>query len=855
MKPFLLVTIAAMAATIFPARIVGQDTLPVPSAVMPEKHFTVFEKYCLDCHDALTEKGKVNLEDLPFDIVSDIPTAELWHKILDSLNSGEMPPEDKDQISNEEKTAFLQDLSVLMVTARDILSDSGGEITMRRLNRREYQNTMQDLLGLKPNVSSLPDDSGTGGFDTVGANLFFSSDQFAQYGEIASGALNAALKVREKPKKTIHRIEGEEIVTQPLKLLTEQALARNKLALAYLAQDDKPPTDFGFRDNAHVNKQANRFKASHRESMDYLNRPESETGAILHHKKNRTPSIATPKITHGAGGKYILRVRAGHYPDSPEREKYLSYDFASGTLNASVNIGEVKVPGTVDDPSIVEIPVQLDPGATGAFVIRQRDYQDKASRRDINKLWQKKNGIGQPPSIWIDYVELEGPFYDVWPNPVPNELLPAELANETEEDYARRIITKFATRAFREKAPEPELVGKLVSRYLSKSGGGDTSFEAAIDVYSLILTTPSFLYLREPRTEDAPVPLSDRELAIRLSYFLWSSPPDEELYALARNGTLSDPIVLAAQTSRLLEDSRSVEFVSAFAHQWLDMQRLDMFEFAALFHPEFDETVRQSARNEIYETIRHLIDEELPLSHLLKTDFVVIDDVLADFYGIPGVDSGEFQKVMVPADSPRGGLLGAAATHIMGSDGQRSSPVERGAWVLRHLLNDPPPPAPPNVPMLSRLDGEVLGARDLQKAHQEEAQCAQCHQKIDPIGYGMENFTAAGLWREMEEVVETVSEGKKEATKVHEFPIDPSGALSSGESFADYYELRDVVADYGEAFSHGFTEHLISYALGRPFGISDLNLAAEITKQAAEEGNTITAFVNALVQSKPFHLK
>ena len=183
------------------------------------------------------------------------------------------------------------------------------------------------------------------------------------------------------------------------------------------------------------------------------------------------------------------------------------------------------------------------------------------------------------------------------------------------------------------------------------------------------------------------------------------------------------------------------------------MARLDMFEFQAEHHPEFDEAIRTSARQEVYAGIQHLIDEQLPLETLLKADFVVIDDVLADYYGIPNVSGSEFRKVAVPADSVRGGLLGAAATHIMGSDGQRSSPVERGAWVLRHLLNDPPPPPPANVPMLSRLDDKVLAVRELQKAHQEAPQCAQCHRKIDPIGYGLENFTAAGLWRDHEIVV------------------------------------------------------------------------------------------------------
>ena len=838
----------------------GQTPQASPRAVMPEKHIAVFKQYCFDCHDAESREGKLNLEELSFEVSRDIPTAEWWSKILAALNAGEMPPMDAEQISNAEKAALLEDLSQQMVTARQILSDSGGVITIRRLNRREYQNTLEALLGFRPDVSTLPADDGTGGFDTAGASLFFSSDQFEQYRATATRALTSVLTPHEKPESKTMRLEGEVEVSEGFFAQAKQTRDNHERSKAYLAQNAKPPTDFGFRDRQQAVKQNNRFKTNYPPLGDYIARSEAKTGAVLSHSKNRTPSIATPKIRGANGGKYILRVRAGYYDGTPERERYLEYRFVTGKQGSTV-LGYAKVTGTLDEPSIIEVPVNHPLGEFGGFSIGQRDYKEKVSKRYINEVWRKKNGIGQPPSLWIDYVEMEGPIFDTWPNPVQLELLPPRETAEAEASYARRIITNFATRAFRGRKPSETYLNKLVERYLSKSSEKENSVEAAVDVFALILSSPDFLYMSEPRQGEKPERLDGRELAIRLSYFLWSSPPDNELLALAKSGRLSDPATLRAQTDRLLGDSRAEAFVSGFAHQWLNMARLDMFEFQAEHHPEFDEAIRTSARQEVYASIQHLIDEQLPLETLLKADFVVVDDVLADYYGIPNVSGSEFRKVAVPADSVRGGLLGAAATHIMGSDGQRSSPVERGAWVLRYLLNDPPPPPPANVPMLSRLDDKVLAVRELQKAHQEAPQCAQCHRKIDPIGYGLENFTAAGLWRDHEIVVkmpsvDTETKKKKQIQPVvHTFPIDPSGTLPRGERFANYLELRDAVTGYRAEFARGFAEHLIAYALGRPYGISDHNLATAMTEDAATHNDTISAFVHALVQSKPFQRK
>ncbi|QDV47450.1 hypothetical protein Enr13x_73590 [Stieleria neptunia] len=827
---------------------------PEQQAVMPTKHLAVFEKYCFDCHDAASKEGQLDLESLSLEISRDIPTAQWWSQILAALNAGEMPPMDAEQITDAEKAALLQDLSVQMVKARNILSDSGGEITLRRLNRREYQNTLEALLGFRPDVSSLPADDSTGGFDTAGASLFFSADQFEQYRATATSALKIALSDRKKPRSEVHRVEPEETHSKEYFDREESLLDAIKRADAFLAQDKKPPQDFGFRDFAHAKKQSERSRVHLKQMQDYTRRPQAKDGAfLLRYEGHKRPSISTPKVST-AGGRYILRVRAGAYDDSPQRQRYLEYGI--GNPKEYRVLGQVKIPGTVSKPTVVEVPIDLDPGTSGAFQILWRDYKEQASRFVTHLFQREINGIGQLPVVWVDWVEVEGPVFDEWLNPAKDDLVPPRRSGEDHASYARRLIESFATRAFRKRPPADEFIDKLVERYLAKRKNGNHHVASIIDSYALVLSSPSFLYMLEPRGSDQPKRLTDRELAVRLAYFLWSAPPDAELYAAADAGTLSHGDMLRAQTARLLKDQRSSEFINSFAHQWLDMVRLDMFDFDARLHPEFDQAVRRSARQEVYATIRHVLDQRLPLGTLLKADFVMVNDVLADFYSLPGVEGSHFRQVPLPATSPRGGLLGTAAMHVMGADGTRSVPAVRGAWVLTHLLHDPPPPPPANIPQLSRLSGEPRSGRDLQTLHQEAPQCAQCHRKIDPIGFGLENFTAAGLWRDTETVYVESSNAKQfKLPKSASFDIDASGALIRGEAFSNFFELRDAIASYDDAFARGFTEHLIAYALGRPYQISDHNLATEITQQASREGDRIDAFIHALVQSKAFRRK
>jgi hypothetical protein len=726
----------------------------------------------------------------------------------------------------------------------------GGVITLRRLNRREYANTIEALLGVRPNLSNLPDDQASAGFDTQGASLFMSSDQVEQYLATARRSLELALLRRKTSPSKTTRVEPEEDYTQRYAVAAEEMRDKKRRAEAFFAQKKKPASEFGFLDEYSAKKQRRVEWLPLMEN--YLSRPETKTGAtfIMTIKQGGYTRVKFPPLHEMQEGRYTIRVRAAAYPDARQRLQYL--EFSETDERKHTRLGWRKVTAPLSAPEIIEFSFEHRRGEKKQMVIHQRSHQDRADKNQAT-IDMRANGIGTPPGLWVDWAELIGPEPDENRDLLSKQILFDKPTDWSDKQYAQEVLLRFASRAFRGEQPDPKYLAKLMERYSGNRAKGKNLIESLLEPLSIVLSSPSFLYMMESTGNASSPLLTGPELAVRLSYFLWSAPPDDELMKLGQSGKLLDDRVLKAQTSRLLADSQADEFVRGFVYQWLKMDRLGMFQFDGVQFPKFDNAARESTGEEIYRTFQLILNEKLPVQTLLKADFVVINDVLGAYYGIPDVTGHEFRKVAVAKNSPRGGLLGTAAVLAMGSDGQRSSPVERGAWVLRKLLNDPPPPAPPNVPMLSRLEGQILSARDLASAHQEQPQCANCHQKIDPIGYGLENFDAVGLWRENEVIDKRGKFGKRE--KVKEFDIDPSGRLPSGKQFGDYLELRNAVADRGNDFARGFTESLITYGLGRPYGFTDQDLADEILRHAKSNDHDISSFVHALTHSQAFRAK
>ena len=354
--------------------------------------------------------------------------------------------------------------------------------------------------------------------------------------------------------------------------------------------------------------------------------------------------------------------------------------------------------------------------------------------------------------------------------------------------------------------------------------------DSLIEVMSIVLSSPGFLYHHEEGTADVEDrKLSNRELATRLSYFLWSSPPDEELYT----AQLDDESVYAAQVDRLLADERSENFRDGYIGQWAELDRYDAITVDNREHFHFNEGVQRDAKQEVREFFGVLMDENLPASNLIDSDFVTINASLAAHYELdfPNERNAKFRKVKLPKDSARGGLMTQAAFLTMGSNGERSSPVIRGALVMEKLLHDEPAPPPPNVPELGSASKEPKTNREMVKLHQQQAVCASCHRKMDVIGFGLENFDTTGRWRETEKV------GNKQV------PIDPSGTLPNGAKFSTVREMKSLLLQDEEALAQELVESILGYALGRTIEFSDADDVDLILANVREHGYRVRSII------------
>jgi len=840
------------------------NVLPVQAAEptqsrLSAKQAAFFKTYCIRCHGPKQQNGKVRLDTISFDIAKDLQTADTWQKILNALNSAAMPPDGEKHPSNREKAAFLEELSEKMVVARKKLSDSGGQAVMRRLNRREYRNTIRDLLGVTIDVSHLPSDKGSGGFDTVGSSLFFSPAQFERYLKLGRKALEEVIvRPGQQPPKshtTRTQVEQEAKRTAEAYIKKFRDVYRRHKAWA-AAKGKRPATDFGFLDAPRARRGKKLYLKNAPYYFAYKKWPRIDQGTYFSRLHS---TLAAGFSEQHPPGEYVVRICVGATKNAPANRRFIEFGKVvdvGGRTDFEV-VSSHHVTAGIDRPQVIELPVTLRKTHGSQ---RGGLYTFREMRPDHKMANWKKNPVVPDPVLWVDWVEIEGPKIPQWPPANHRRIFFGGPGTAKNANYARKIIARFAERAFRGKKPAAEYLNRLLAIYKQHKQAGATFEEAVKEALAVVLASPSFLYLAEPTPPEANAEakhrkLTDLELASRLSYFLWSAPPDETLLSAAQNGSLRNPEKLRAQVDRMLKDPKSREFVTGFTHQWLDLDRIDLFQFDRELYPDFEESTKLAAVDEVYHFFETLLRENLSARNLLSSDFVVVNGLMAEYYGIDGVTGDAWQKR--PAPPHRGGLLGMAAMLAMGSDGERTSPVERGAFVLRKLLGAPPPPAPANVPQLSRLDDKPLTVRQRLRIHQEKAQCLHCHRKIDPIGFGLENFNAAGKWRS-EEVLYQVSfnkRGKRKKKEVGTRPIDASGKLHNGPSFKNYEQLRNVIAGRTDEFSRGLIEALLEYALGRQISFSDEELIARIQKEMKRDDYRLRTLIHLITQSRAFRTK
>lgn len=835
---FILCTLTIVVVRSEAAEADRRDPKPVVVSISEKVIGPFLKQHCVRCHGPKDPNGQVRFDEVAWGITNN-DSAQRWQDVLDILNAGDMPPEDEPQPSIAELARVLDSLTGTLITARKRLTDNGGEIAMRRLNRREYANTIRDLFGFQISADRIPEDNEAETFDTVGADQFFSSSHFDKYLTLGREIVAHGFDWSAQPRieTTTNRREPEENVTERLRI--KLADLDNKMRMK---NEGKTWQEMGFKDEGEMKIIFSQFKNRAGKPRMYLQYPLVESGIYLAGVNNETKRFGINRGGRGSDprGSYRLRVRGGINGDPPEIRKFVRITDKGGTVDVA------RVHGTTLKPETFEVRYRP---MVGERVLNLAIEENRANIRVLDGYVNKVDRGGDLASIWVDWLEIEGPFYDeeraffeLLTHPEPPK--PRQQTMVWNDANARELIERFAFEAFRRTPPSTEYVDQLLKLFRNNRRTGQKFEEAMGEALAIVLASPQFLFIQE--TSEAGKrkrQLDNRELAIRLSYFLWSSPPDEELYSHAADGSLSESGVLKSQIDRMLDDPKAKSFFAGFMSQWAELNRFNAITVDESDFFRFNEGIRHSAYREVLEFFETLVVENLPAANLIESDFVVINSVLGEHYGIDGAKSDAFQKVSLPADSPRGGLLGQTAFLTLGSNGERSSPVIRGALVMEKLLHDKPAPPPPNVPELGAATDKPATNRQMVELHQRRAVCASCHKKMDVIGFGLENFDTIGKWRDTEAV------GRQKV------PIEPGGTLPGGAAFSDVKGLKTVLLEEDDRLAEELVESMLAYGLGRTIEFSDADAVSEILDKLKKDDYRLRAIVHEIAGSPLFRVK
>ncbi len=769
------------------------------------------DTHCMDCHDAEMKKGGLDLTAVSTD-GSDAAALKKWVRVFDRVAAGEMPPaKKKKQPTQDEVQDFMAALGADLVAK----SKAQKGTVLRRLNRREYQNTLDDLLGVKVNVIDLlPEDGRAAGFDNIGEALSISGIQMQRYMEAAELAINAALFAEQKPERT----------TQSATLESD----RNKEAIG----------------------------------KHWLKR---EDGAIVVFNEGGFPSTVIPNLRAKTSGTYKVRVTGYGY----QIEEPAVFALITGSFNFrnADNITHSYHELPAGKPGTVEITLPLDAGK--GIWISPQGLNGPDGHSAVKDGPDKYPGEG----LALMGVELEGPFIEEWPPRGQKRLLGdaklRELAPEKpwmkgKAGYkpsftadtadpatdARKLLPAFASTAFRRPVVAEE-VEPYVKLFEAEFAEGKDFLMAMRAAAVAMLCSPDFLFLKEPAGK-----LSDLQLATRLSYFLTRSTPDEALLT----AKLSQTDILRQQTERLLKADTLERFVTDFTDGWLNLREIEFTTPDKQLYPEYDGHLLDSMLRETRGFITHLIEENLSLDHIIHSDFVMLNHRLAKHYGIPGVSGVDLQKVKLPAESHRGGILTQASILKVSANGTNTSPVVRGIFVMDRILGMEPPPPPPGVP---GVEPDIRGATTLREQlakHSEMESCQGCHRVIDPPGFALENYDVIGGWRERfrslgeGEKVDLKVEGRKVRYRLGQ-PVDAAGVLTNGRTFQNLADLKNVLLADQDKVARCVIEKLLTFATGRQMGFSDRSEIDRLVAQSKAQGHAMRGLIHAIVQSEIFQSK
>jgi len=765
-----------------------QTGSPVVSPPVQQYH-SVVNQYCVTCHNETLKTGGLSLEKMDFQNIG--AGAETWEKVVRKLRSGMMPPQGRPHPDDATRQAMTAWLETNLDRAAALKPDPGRPL-LRRLNRTEYANAVRDLLALEMDPSALlpPDDSGYG-FDNNADILTLSPVLLERYlsaaGQISSLAVGdpetrpggQTIRIRQDASQDRH-IEGLPLGT------VGGGLAKVNLPL----DGEYTIAVRYFRTNLGAMR-----------GLEYEHQLEiSVDGERVH----------LAKFGGDADFKWALE-NITMAADDAERRSAVRLNLKAGPHE--IGVAFLDMPG--------ENTLRLQP-----FIRSSNDTLDPSGHAHV------------------DSFTITGPFNATGPGDTPSRrkiFVCRPRTSSEKEPCARRILSSLAHHAYRG-LEKPVDLDRLMTFYKSEQ-----DFERGIQIaLQRLLSSPKFVFRSE--TDPATVPagsahrVSDLELASRLSFFLWSSIPDDELLTLAAQGKLKNASVLDQQIRRMVKDPRAQALTQNFAGQWLYLRNLKNQIPNSLEFPDFDDNLRQALQRETELFFSSIVEEDRNVLELMTADYTFLNERLAKHYGVPNIYGSHFRRVAV-TDEARKGLLGQGSILMVTSHTDRTSPVVRGKWILENLLGSPPPPPPAMVPPLKesaeREGGKILSMRERMEEHRGNPACSGCHSIMDPIGFAMENFDAVGAWRTHEARV----------------PIDASGQLLDGTKVNGIVELKKVLLKRPDTFVQTFTEKMMTYALGRGLAYSDMPTVRRIVRDSARNNYKFSAIVSEIVKSTPFQMR
>jgi hypothetical protein len=785
-------------------------------------------KYCTDCHGAKKQKGDTRLDDLSTNL-DNVESAAHWQFVLDELNAANMPPEDETQPSLKEMSNAIELLTLKLDEAKKKLNGQTKDTVLRRLNRREYINTVTQLTGVTLQKNDIPEDGGGGGFDTNGDGLFMSAYQFDKYMDLANKVLDQAIVSGDRPKLFSVKEEVEKKWSVSNKKSIAGINKKLKKSKGKLRPNDQRD-DFIIKNFLTVE-----------ESKFAVVIPISELGKSSLGKRKTALSVAPfhRKESSFSEGTYKIRFKAGLRKVLPDE---------SVSLNLFWRANELQIEKQVYTEENSAVNLVLDP-QTKIYEVEMTIRKPTALIFD--PLWAKVKSSDNKGALLIDWVEISGPHFKSWPPASHLKIFPVAKSG-SEDSYIQKVLASFAYKAFRYEKPSAVFLKSLFKIYKEERAFGRPMLEAVKVSLAMIMSSPQFIYMVEKK-KALKASVKGLELANRLSYFLWSSAPDKELISLATSGKLDNPKVLQGQVVRLLKDSRSLHLAQGFVPQWLEYERFSQIAVDPKAFPEFNNTVRTSMENEGIHFFHIIASENLSSLNFIDSDFVVVDSIMRSYYALPGRHkSSGFEKVKVDPKSGRGGLLGQGFYLTMTGNGIRTSPVLRGAVTMDLILGSPSPEPPPNVPELEKAGGKNLSVRQKLELHQNQAQCHSCHKKIDPIGFGLEQFDAIGKLRTHSSQTKSKSKTRSKSKEVFE----TAGKLPNGNSFKDFSAMKKLIASsYKEKFFRSFTESLLAYALGRNVGFGDAAFIDRLLAAAKRDNYKLGSHILRIVKSPEFIAK